>query len=71
MIFTNDQSAGISVGFQLTVIEVDCSYNCNCTGIPSPNPNPATISGFVALTTCLVTITAILVVTRKIKVKKL
>lgn len=74
VVFTNDHpSNGMSFGFQFTLVEADssCDCNCNCNCTYTPSPSPATISGFVTLTFGLVTLIAILILTKKTKFKKL
>jgi len=76
VVFSNDQPFGMNFGYQFTLVEAEpsceCSCNCNCTytPTPAPSPSPATISGFVTISFVLITITAIVVITRKTKVKK-
>jgi len=69
MVFTNDQSGGMSAGFQFSLIEADT--NCTCTYTPDTSPSPATISGFVTLTFGLVTIVSIWLVIKRTKVNKI
>ena len=71
MVFSNDHpSAGMNFGFQFSLVEADTTCDCSCVYTPEPILSPEAILGFVVLTFGLITITAILVITIRTKLRK-
>lgn len=71
-VFNNDQPSGMTIDYQITLIEKDPSNECNCNCSCVDNPiNPATITGVSTLAFGVIAAITVIAIIWKTKVKKL